>query len=472
MTAEGATGTERRRMNKVIYDWFELEKLEKAAMEGELLDIDLAEIRRNKLIMYLCYKERIEKQQAEMRAGFWDIISIVDATRVDLVNRFGEDAVLEVERCAVETAEMIEDIEGSLQATWDMFSPPGEEVSKLAMRMNLNDKHIAAIGLAACAAEDVTGNFEKEPNESASRRASINYEKFANKLINKKDPFSPKFMRSIHNLAAGALSDAMQEYVNGNPAKLGNLLRAGIRKTCEMFADARDPQDAAKRSGQLKEMLDVIEINPKLKQAVGLSPEENNAAYGAVVMGETVYRGLKSLRKLQDAGLSNTELPENIKTECMTDILQMQIVLNDRNKQIEIFKGTQTIKLPPSDMQKTFGSGATIFDVKAGKWPRHVKNMRDSLSGTQRFREQIAEPTFVVAKRLGNEERRKTLTHAMILDMQKDAGKKLATQSAAKKKEVAPAKELKTPKELKPPTIEGPVLGGPSAAQKSNKDRK
>lgn len=489
-------------MYKIIYDWFELERLEKAAIEGEVLDIDLAEIRRNKMIMYLCYFNHIDRMKAKEGVPFWDAVARIDETRAGLVERFGLETVMEVERCSVETAMMIEDIDATMNATWDMFAPPmrnqkvdekgnivqddSDDVNEpdslynLAKRLNFTDKHIAALGLAACALGEVTGDVDREPDENPEQRASINYEEFANKLINRKDPFDPRLIVKLHNLAGGALREALKAYEKGDPSKLGRLVKAGIRKTCEMFADARDPKDAAKRSAQLKEMLEVVEVQPKLKEAVNLSPEENNSAYGAVIMGETVTRGLRSLNKLQTAGLANTEVSEKIKTECMTDILQMQIVLNDRNQQIEVFKDTSSLKLPPSDMQRTMGAGASVTDIKKGKWPQHVKNLRTGIARSNSFRTQAKQPMFLIAHQLGSEKRRMTITHSAMLDMQTE---KLVPQTPVKKTAVQPdlqpaKKSVQQPgtmpvkTEPKPPVLGGPVLGGPSTGGNNKKDRK
>lgn len=479
-------GTERRSMHRFIYDWFELERLEKAAFNGELdeemADIDIADLRRNKLIMYKVYQEMIEKR-LETEKDFWEAVYPIDATRAALIAQYGEEEVLEVESDTYEINLALADIERALNRSWEEFEDPetelevneegnivqnrnsvfelNEEAGQTSAPASLQDiarkygftrKQISAIGLAASAAADVSGDYDREEGETMEHRASINYEKFANRLVNAGDPFNAEFIVGIHNLASKAIKESLIAYDNGDPAKLGKLLREGIKKTSEMFADARDPQDATKRAGQLKKMLEILENHPDVAEAANLNEEERSAAYGAVNMGEMIYKGLSALHKMQEAALSMTELPDNLKDSYSQDIFQMQFVLNDRNRQIEVFRDSPGMKLPPSELQKGIGNNARVLDLKTGKWPKLVTEIRTAIKTTDAYRRMTRSSTFSMAHMMGSR-RRRTISMSEIL-----------REISSKTKDAQLSKEQRQARRdtvIQEPVIESPIIAGP-----------
>lgn len=142
-----------------------------------------------------------------------------------------------------------------------------------------------------------------------------------------------------------AAKDAIQEYQNGKPEKLGGYLGEGLRNLVNGF-DAASISGLDYTSGALvtKRVLEVLDDHPDLMACAGLTEKELQDARGSAALGGISLNGMKAKKLLQQADAGLRELTPEEKGRCMADLTLLNLSERAVETERENFQNSRKVR--------------------------------------------------------------------------------------------------------------------------------
>lgn len=402
--------------DKKNMDWTDYMDKSDAELMGMLDGDELEEIKRRKMITYMYYRIMYQKREQELKE-MWDSI---EAYHAELVEKYGRKAVERLEEDAVQTKRDIAKTEKCEEYTRHLFDKEklgecGERIEKLSKELKLKKEDVNAVGLAVLTSDE-------------------NAEPIVDRIIKAENPMDDPEIDKYRIASAETMENLLQLYKEGNKEPLAMMMKAGLLKCCQNYADCKDKTEAVKWSGVIGDILDDLEKKPELLDICGFSQQELDTARGAVVMGEIIKKGQKALAEYQDAALSGKPLTRNQEEEYSLSIIQMEMVFADREHHMEAMQGV-TEKLPPSTLQNHIGRNVTVENARNGRLADENENLKTQIKKTDVFKKIQNTDIFTRASVFSRNEDRRTVYRETIRELEvryAEESKKNVQQKEAK----------------------------------------
>ena len=117
------------------------------------------------------------------------------------------------------------------------------------------------------------------------------------------------------------VNQALEMFKEGNGQGLAEIISKGIRMNNENIKYANDPLEKARYAEYTREMLALIELHPEIEKHVSLTKEELEDAKVNMARGFIITRGLESASIMSGYAMQYSELPQDLKEDCIKDIL-------------------------------------------------------------------------------------------------------------------------------------------------------
>lgn len=126
--------------------------------------------------------------------------------------------------------------------------------------------------------------------------------------------------------------DAISEFKDGIADNLAEIINSGLQDNIRKFKAAYQMEDCAKWAEYTREMIRIIEDKPEIAEKIKLPKETLNEAYGVMSIGFAITRGLEAVAILEQYAISGEAIPEDLKEDCMKDVLAMNAVNTVRSE--------------------------------------------------------------------------------------------------------------------------------------------
>lgn len=330
-----------------------------------LLDRNKAEeARKYKLIAYLYYRKMCKKRELELE-------EMLTGSRERLVAKYGGPAVERLEDAAWKNMYELRKIENTEKFKKHLFDieklgEVGEKLDRLSVDLGMKQEELNAVGFAVLAADDKSVPILE-------------------KIIESDEPADDPEIDEFRIASAETMESLLQLYKEGIKEPLATMMKAGLLRCCQNYADCKDKTEAVKWSGVIGDILNDLEQKPELIEMCGFSEHELDLAHGAVVMGEIIKTGMKALEAYQEAALSCEEIGAEKADEYTLAIIKMEMVFADREKQVESI-------LPNADkpvtgsLQSQIGKNVTVEEARNGRVADKVEKLASQIKQTEAFK--------------------------------------------------------------------------------------
>lgn len=168
--------------------------------------------------------------------------------------------------------------------------------------------------------------------------------------------------------------EAISDYQNGKPEKLGRYLGEGLRNLVNGFPD-HAVSGLDKTSGGLAagRILEVLDNHPDLMANSGLSEKELQDARGSVALSKISLDGLKAKLMLQQAAAGLRELSPEEKGRCLADMTLLALSDNAIKTARETYESTPEYL---SNLEKMGEAMETAMQKKADFIKNHPEEIR------------------------------------------------------------------------------------------------
>lgn len=346
------------------FDWTKYAGMNDAELIEFLDGAELEEVRRRKLITYIYYRQVREKHELELK-------ELIDEVRKSLVEKYGEEAVEELEEASLQTKRETKSIENTQEYVRHMFDTEklgekGKNIEKIAKDIKFTSTDVNAVGMAVLTADE-----KADP--------------VVEKIINAENPKDDPEIDHYRLASAETMENLLMLYKEGVKEPLAQMMKAGLLRCCQNYANCKNKTESVKWSGVIGDILDDLEKKPELKELCGFTEQELDAAHGAVVIGEIIKNGMKALEEYQDAALSGKDIPREKQEEYSLAIIQMEMVFADREKQMDAFNNFEE-KTTPSALQNHIGKNITVERARKGVVAPEVENLKIKIKKTEVFK--------------------------------------------------------------------------------------
>ena len=162
---------------------------------------------------------------------------------------------------------------------------------------------------------------------TADERAKLNYTMILQNLFTEGRPNSDEYMQYL-DPAREKANDAIQAYYQGDVGPMAELLRGAIRKTNQQAASMSvlNSTHAMNTLYLIGRMWEVVEADPELQAAVGLTEEEIEETKGNIAIHSVMTKGFQAKEKLlMHALYQHTLTPQQLQ-EYSCDLMLAQQV--------------------------------------------------------------------------------------------------------------------------------------------------
>lgn len=378
------------------FDWTKYVGMNDVELLEFLDGAELEEVRRRKLISYLYYRTMCKKHELELE-------EMMERYRESLVQRYGEEAVEYLEEAAVRNRRELDKIGRTEEYTRHLFDMDklgecGERIHSLADNLNFKNEDVNAVGLAVMASDEASASVVE-------------------RIIKQDDPLDDPEIHKYRIASAETMANLLKLYKEGHKEPLATMMKAGLLRCCQNFANCKDKTESVKWSGVIGDILDDLEKKPELIELCGFTEQELDAAHGAVVMGEIIKKGMKALNEYQDAALSGRKLTKEQEDEYSLAIIQMEMVFADREKQMEVLGGSTQMR-PPSALQNHIGKNVTVEDARKGKVAFEAEKLRSKIRNTKVFKKIQGADMFERASTFSKNSNRRSIYRETINELE------------------------------------------------------
>lgn len=253
-----------------------------------------------------------------------------------------ENQVDSIERCM----DTVEDLLGPTPRECEWLMEKGTysgkkdydpEPYELPQNSKLSKREAALVAFAALVDPDVGGNFRPMKGVTKEELASINYTHVLNDIfVMGRSNARPHF--PILGMAREKAQEVIAAYNSGNAEPLGKMLGTSLREHCIQTSSFTLDTMGMNGNVMTREMLKLLENDPALMAASGLTDEELERARGAVALLEVKEKGLKARAEMLRAQREGISISDERRAELLTDVLQAVVVnakLEENNRVYE-----------------------------------------------------------------------------------------------------------------------------------------
>lgn len=182
--------------------------------------------------------------------------------------------------------------------------------------------NLAAIaGFAALSLPDVAGEPKKE-GLSAEETAALNYPNILKNLITEGSPNSKEYLVHLEPARAKA-QEAVHAYDQGKMQPLADLLRSGIIQTNREAAklSTLNSEHSLNTLYLINRMWSTVQSDPKLMEAVGLTPEQVQETRANIALYKVTTKGMEAKQALLEHALYKRNMTPEQMRQAGCDIL-------------------------------------------------------------------------------------------------------------------------------------------------------
>lgn len=205
----------------------------------------------------------------------------------------------------------------------------------------LSAREVGLCAFAATVEHKVIDEFACPPGKKDLRSEEVRQASYAGDWYNTIEGIFTDHMRNNLNRCAYGLGTAGKiaqsaalKYEKGDPAELGRLLGAGLKRNVENVIGAESLDKSASAFCMLTgSLLKLLEDHPDLMKEArknGVTPEVVQSARAAAKMGELIQKAAAAEKKLQEE--EKHPLSEEERLDCATDIAIKNLLARDHQR--------------------------------------------------------------------------------------------------------------------------------------------